>query len=256
MTLVLLGLDVRDRKPRRRHRAFHGRSRRRLVTEAEIREFFVAEVGEPRAEPDSLRRRELGHDRPIFARGERLNLELTLADEAQRNRLHPSRRSRAGQLAPQHWGQRETDQIVERPPRLLGIDEIHVEVAWVLQGIEHRAFGDLVERDALHRNAVDGIALLEHRQDMPRDGLALAIGIGGQIEVFGAFQRLGDLAQVLAGPRVRHVGHREVLVRTHRSVLGRQIADMAIARQHPEVVTEIPVDGSRFGGGFDDNDVH
>ena len=126
----------------------------------------------------------------------------------------------------------------------------------MLDGVEHGAFGDLVERHALDIDALDRLALDQRLQDVPRDGLALAVGVGGQIQVLGPVERLGDRIQVLGRAGVGNVGHREVLVGANRAVLRRQIAHVAIARQHPVVVAEISIDGLGLGGRFDDDDVH
>ena len=54
---------------------------------------------------------QMGEDRPIFARDEFLDLELAVADDAQRHRLHAAGRARARQLAPQHRREVEADEI-------------------------------------------------------------------------------------------------------------------------------------------------
>ena len=50
--------------------------------------------------------------------------------------------------------------------------------------------------------------------------------------------------------------HGEILVRQDRAVLGRQIADMAVAGDDLVVAAQIFVDGFRLGGRFDDDDFH
>jgi hypothetical protein len=58
-----------------------------------------------------------------------LDLELAVADDAQRHRLHPARRARARQLAPQHRRQGEADQIIEGAARPIGVDQRLVDLA-------------------------------------------------------------------------------------------------------------------------------
>ena len=99
------------------------------------------------------------------------------------------------------------------------------------------------------------VPLAQNLLDMPRDRLALAVRVGGEEEVLGAFQRPGDLLDALLGAVVDFPGHGEVFVGLHRAVLRRQIADMAVAREDGEVLAEILVDGLRLGGRFDDNDI-
>jgi hypothetical protein len=122
--------------------------------------------------------------------------------------------------------------------------------------VEHRILGDLVEHDTLNVDALERLSALQDLAHVPGDGLALAIRVGGEVEVAGALQRLGDLGDVLFGARVDLPGHVEVVVRAHRAVLGRQVADMAVARQHLVVAAEVLVDRFRLRGRFNDDDVH
>ena len=68
--------------------------------------------------------RELGADAPVLARLERLDLLLALHDHPQRGRLHAAGGQAALHLAPQHRGQVEADQVVQRATRLLGVDQL------------------------------------------------------------------------------------------------------------------------------------
>jgi hypothetical protein len=65
---------------------------------------------------------------------------------------------------------------------------------------------------------------------MPGDRFAFAVGVGREIEPLGAAHRLGHRLDVLLGFAVDLPRHREIVVGQHRAVLGRQVADMAIAR--------------------------
>ena len=88
-------------------------------------------------------------DRPIFLRLEDLDLALAVDDQPQRDRLHPARRLRAGKLAPQDRREREADQIIERAPRPIGVDQILIEPARLLHRLRHGGVGDGVEGHAL-----------------------------------------------------------------------------------------------------------
>ena len=48
----------------------------------------------------------------------------------------------------------------------------------------------------------------------------------------------------------------EVLVRLHRTILGRQVSYVAVAGQHAVVGAQVLVDGLGLGRAFDDDDVH
>src|SRR5690606_20295769 len=93
------------------------------VGDGELLELLAVELDQPGAE--GLRgMRALGLDGPVFARLERLDLFLALDDHAQRRRLYATGRQTGLDLAPQHRREVETDQVVERAPRLLGVDKL------------------------------------------------------------------------------------------------------------------------------------
>jgi hypothetical protein len=66
----------------------------------------------------------LGVDGPVFLRHERRDLVFALADHAQRGALHAAGRQAAPHFLPQQRRQIEADQVVERAPRLLRIDQV------------------------------------------------------------------------------------------------------------------------------------
>ena len=208
-----------------------GGARGRFVGEVELVEPLAVEMGEAGGEALARRRDERDLDRPIFARLEGLDLGLALAHEAQRDGLHAAGRAAARQLPPQDRREREAHEVVERAAREIGLDQLAVEFARMTEGVEHGLLRHLVEDDALHVDAFEGLALPQHLLDVPGDGLALAVGVGREIEVIGAFDRAGDLLQPLLGLGIDRPGHREIVIRPHRAVLGRQVADMAVARQ-------------------------
>src|SRR3546814_12460422 len=51
----------------------------------------------------------------------------------------------AGQLAPQDGREGEADEVVEGAARHVGVDQLLVEAARVLESLDHRLLGDLVE---------------------------------------------------------------------------------------------------------------
>ena len=118
-----------------------------------------------------------------------LDLQLAVADEPQRHRLHAAGRARARQLAPEHRREREADEIIERAAREIGVDQRAVDRARVLHRLGHRLLGDGVEHDALDLLALQRVLLLEHFEHVPGDRLALAVGVGGEDQLVGAFDR-------------------------------------------------------------------
>ena len=203
-----------------------------------------------------LLRLEFAADRPVFARLEGLDLEFAFADQAQRHRLHPPGRTRTGQLAPQYRRKGEAHQIVERPARLLGIDQIHVDIARMGDAFLHGAFGDFIEHHPLDIDPFQHPPRIQRFQHMPGNGLALAVGVGGQIQGVGAFDRFGDFAHMLGRFRIDLIGHGEIFLRSDGTVLGGQVAHMAVGCENREIVAKVFVDGFGLGRRFDDDDVH
>ena len=228
----------------------------RLVGNVELLQPLAFEAGQPGLELLVARRAEDGGDLPVFLADEALDLELAVADEPQRHRLHAAGRAGAGQLAPQHRRQREADEIVERAARQIGVDQRRVDLARIGHRVEHRLLGDGVEDDAADRLVLQHALALQHFEHMPGNGLALAIRVGGEDQPVGVLHRLGDVGQPLGRRAVDLPGHGEIVVGLHRAVLGRQVADMAEGGQNLVVAAEIFVDRLRLCRRFDDDDVH
>ena len=213
-------------------------------------------MGEVRAKRAG-RRAQFGVDGPIFLRLEGFDLVFALADETQRHRLHAARRTRARQFAPQNRREREAHEIVERAARQIGVDQLFVDLARIGDGIEHGGARDRVEDDPLDLGAAGERALLlQDFQHVPGNGFAFAVRVGRQDQLVRAFEGVDDVLDALLGPGVDLPDHGEVFVRLHRAVLGRQVADVAEARQHLIAGAQILIDGLGLGRGLDDEDVH
>src|SRR6185437_13971588 len=92
VALDLAPLDLGDGEARSAADLVGCRPRGRLGREAELVELLAVEMGEAREEALARGGAELDLDRPVFARLERLDLGLALADEAERHGLHAARR--------------------------------------------------------------------------------------------------------------------------------------------------------------------
>ena len=204
----------------------------------------------------AARRRQLGDDRPVFLGDEFLDFQFAVADEPQRDRLHAAGRARARQLAPEHRREREADQIIERAAGEIGIDQRGVDGARMLHRLGHRLLGDRVEDDALDRLVLQRVLFVERLQHVPGDGLALAIGVGGQDQRVGVLQGVGDVVDALLRLGVDLPEHLEIVVRIDRAVLGRQVADMAKGGQDLVTGAQILVDRLRLGRRLDNDNFH
>ena len=105
----------------------------------------------------------------------------------------------------------------------------------------------------MHGFASEVAALEKQLVQMPGDGLALAIGVGGQIQRLGFAQCLGDGFDVLFVALYDAVAHAEVVGRIDRAFLGDEVAHVAIGGEHLEILAQVFLDGLRLGRRFDDD---
>ena len=144
----------------------------------------LAVKGSPRSVPQD------GLERPVLARREGLDLALALHHQAHGDRLDAAGGEAAADLAREQRAERVADQAVHDAPRLLGVHEVHVDVARVREGLADGALGDLAEGHPARL----GIGDLHGLDDVPGDGLALAVEVGGEVDgVRAAAARLMSL---------------------------------------------------------------
>ena len=198
----------------------------------------------------------MGDDRPVFARDEFLDLELAVADDPQRDRLDPARRARARKLPPEDRREGEADQIVERAPRPVGVDERLVDLPRTAHRLQDRVLGDGVEHHPVDALVLEQLLVFQNLVDVPGDRLALAVGVGGENDPIGVLDRAADVAQALRRLGVDLPAHGEIVVRIDGSVLGGEIAHMAEGGVNAVVLAQIFVDGLCLGGRLDDHDFH
>ena len=229
-----------------------------LLARADVEALDLAAVGADQAGLEGFvsRRRQRRDQRPVFAGDEFLDFELAVGHEPQRHRLHAAGRAGAGQLSPQHRGEREADQIVERAAGEISVDQRAVDLARVLHRFADRLLGDGVEHDALDGLLLERVLFLEHFEHVPGDRLALAIRVGGQDQAVGAFDGAGDVVQPLLGLVVDLPQHLEIVVRIDRAILGRKVADMAERSQNLVSGAQILVDRLGLGRRFNDDNFH
>ncbi len=233
---------------------------------------------------------QVGVDVPELLGDEGADLALALDDQAHGHRLHAPRGEAPGDLGPQQRREHEAHHPVEEAPRLLGLHPRHVEVAGVLEGLLDGALGDLVEDHApiAPLVAADGLAQVPGDRlplAVKVGGEIDGVGLGGQLLELGDHLLLAGQDLVVGLPAVlgvdahaadqlivglalpvlglllrRHLAGRRGLAGTLLGVggrlagaAGRQVADMAHARLHDEVVAEVLVDRLRLGRRLDDD---
>ena len=224
-----------------------GGFRRGLVTDVEFVELPAVQDVQRGADLRLAGRQEIGLQGPVFLAAEPFDLGFPLADQAQRHRLHPSGRAAARQFAPQDRRQGEAHQIIQGPAGQIGVHQFLVQVAGVAHGLDHRAFGDLVEHHPLDIDPLERLAVLEDAPDMPGNGLSLAVRVGGQDQALRAFDGGNDFTDVFFRLGVGFPVHGEAVIRTDRAVLRRQITDMSVAGDDMIVLPQVLVDGLGLG---------
>ena len=113
------------------------------------------------------------------------------------------------------------------------------------------ALGDLVEGDAPDLFVSQAGVL----RDVPGDRLALAVEVGGKPDLVRVTGLGGELLELTAAVLQRLVARREVVVKIDTECLGGQVADMAVAGEHPVSGPKIAFDGLRLGGRLDDHQI-
>ena len=255
-TLALAAADLADRQLAigRLLQRFAGGMCRALVGQVELFELLAVKARELGAE-FAVGMPQIRLDGPVFARIEGFDLLLALDDHAQRRALHATGGQAALHLAPQHRRQVEADQVVQRAARLLGIDQVDRKLARMLDRRLDGARGDLAEHHPVHVLAVEQAVGAQDLADVPGNGLALAIQIGGEIDGVGHPGRFLDGVDVFLVALDHVVLHGEAVLGIDRALLGHQVTDMTVGGQDREVLAEVLVDRLGLGGRLDDEQV-
>ena len=205
---------------------------------------------------------QLGQHVPVGGAAEGHPLPLPLHDDAGRDRLHPAGREPRSDLLPQHRTDLVAVETVQDAPGLLRIDQIGVQIAGMIGGGADSRLGDLVEDHPAHRDG--GFQGLEQ---MPGDRLALAVTVGGEIELVDSFEQaleFGDGALLFGTDDIEglEVG---VDVDTEARpglglILGRhvgrrpgQVPDVASGGLHDVVRPQVAGNFAGFGRRLDDD---
>ena len=243
-----------------------------------LEQAVVAEVGAAR-DPDVVDRVQLAREHPRVLGGpgvegalevpvgrdpERHPLALAVDDQPGRDGLHPAGGQAGHDLLPEDRADLVAVEAVEDAARLLGLDEVHVELARVLGGLEDRGLGDLVEDHPLDRDALLGLELVEQ---VPGDGLALAVLVGGEVELVGVLEQRLELGDVLLLVARHDVVGLEAVVDVDgqpapglvldlgRGLGGalREVADVADGGLDDVALAEVPADLAGLRRGLDDH---
>jgi hypothetical protein len=184
-------------------------------------------------------------------------------DQSRGDRLHAPGRQLGSKLLPQHRRDLVTDQAVEDTAGLLRVDQPLVDFTRLRQGVADSAAGDLVENQP-H----DGDVGLQYLDQMPGDGLALAVFVSCEVELRRLLELLFEGRDLLLLVGGDHVERLEVVVDVDAEArpllalvllgnLGRgrgQVADVADRGLHHPVRSQEPGNGPRLGRRLDDDE--
>ena len=188
-------------------------------------------------------------ERPVFLRYESLDLALPVHHQPQRHRLHAAGGDAAPHLVPEQRRELVAHDAIQDAPRLLCLDPVDVDLAGVVEGPLDAVLGDLFEQHPHHRL----VAGIEELDEMPADGLTLAVRVRGDVDgvrfLGGTPQLADDLLLVLDG----RVGGLEAVVDIDGEPLLGQIAHVSHRRLHVVGLAQIAVDGACLRRGLDDD---
>jgi hypothetical protein len=123
-----------------------------------------------------------------------------------------------------------------------------VDVPWVVHGLIDRGSCDLVEHHPFHRHL-----RLEVLHEMPADRLALAVFVGGEIQLAGVLQRSTEILDNLLAAVGQLIGGPEPVLDVDCESLRREVGDVAYRGAYVERVTEELGDRLCLRRGLDDD---
>ncbi len=189
-----------------------------------------------------------GTDAEVRFAVEFLNLPLALNDESNSHTLYTPGRESWLHLSPQHGRELEAHDTVEHTPCLLCVDEVHVQVARMLDGIENSRLGNFMEDDAARLLLIQS----EYFAKVPADGFSLAVLIGCQPDLLGLLgARLQFAYQFFLLFRYLIVGYHVFLVDAELFLF--EVSDVTVGRHHFVVFAQELFYFFCLSGTLDDN---
>ena len=231
--------------------------RSRLIRKIIFIELFAAHNGQTCFKFLTARGREQRFNGPILAVVKGLDLLLALNNDAQANGLDTTCRARAGQFTPQNRRKIKAHKIVQRAACQISFHKRLIDLTRIFHRFGYSCFGDRIENDAANgRVFLDGFALGQGFLQMPADRFALAIRVGRENEFVVVFQRVRDGFDMFFAIIANFPLHLEIGICVDRSILWRQVTNMAVRGENGVVGSQILVDCLGFSRGFDNNNWH
>ena len=179
------------------------------------------------------------------------NLLLALHDEAYGDALHTAGAQGGLYLCPQYGAYLVTHQAVKHAACLLRVDQTHVYVAGILYGVEYGVFRNLVKDNTF---CLLGFQVQRFAK-VPCYGLSLAVLIACQPHHVGVLRCFLQLCYKFVF-LFRYLVFRFVVVfNGYAELLFGQIANVAVARHHGEVLSQELLNGLSLGGRLNDDKI-
>src|SRR4029079_14498275 len=137
--------------------------------------------------------------------------------------LYAARAQAAADLVPEERADLVADEPVEHAPTLLRVAQLHVDLARVVEGITNGVGRNLVELDALVAAGVQ----IHSLEEVPGDGLALAVGVSGEVDELGTLRRLLELLDDVLLVLGHDIARSEVVIDIDAELRLREVADVA-----------------------------
>jgi hypothetical protein len=170
-------------------------------------------------------------------------------DETHRHRLHPAGGKTLGDLFPKERGELVSHEPIEDPAGLLGVHQVHVDLARFLERALHRPLRDFIEGDARHPVFSQPEAVLE----VIGDGFPLPVGVRGQVDLLGAFDRFAELREGLLPVGQDGVFRLKALVDIDPQRVAGKVRHMPHRRLHGVLRAQVSPQRPRLGGRFHDD---
>ena len=224
---------------------------------------------------------------PVLIWNKGADLALALHHQLHRHRLDATGGQATGNLVPEQRRHHKTDYPIEKTPRLLRFNPMHIQLGRLLERFLNSLLGNFVKHHPIKALVLTTDDFLQ----VPGDGLSLAVQVGGEIDgvslgrqtlelindlflarqdlvasrptVLGinahaVDQLIAGLARLVPGSLLggQRAGNRRLAGTLRRGAFGRspdrQIAHMANTRFDDKVIPEVAIDGARLGGRLDD----
>ena len=176
-------------------------------------------------------------------------LAFSVDDEAKGDALYPPCAQAEGELAPDQGGDVVSHDSVEHPSTALRVVQVLVELARVADPVLDALLRDLVELDALGRL----LGRFELLGDVPRNGLSLAVGVGGEQNFVDVFRRLFQLLQDLFFAWNDLVRLLKALLDIDAELLG-EVLDVSLGCDDVEPRPQVLLDRLGLRGRLDDDE--